>query len=95
MITLMKIIIDENVTKENKILNDFVENQRKYKLLSFFNHNNEWNIHFHALVYRICDNYSAYIQGYEEREHWFYKVVWKNKFLSNIIEDEYEEIEYC
>lgn len=86
---------DENVMKDNKILNEFEENQRNYDLLSFFNHNNEWNIHFHALAYRVCNNYSGYIQGYEEREHWFYKVVWKNKFLANMIEDEYEEIGYC
>ena len=84
--------IDGTATEENVALNNLAENRQNYELLSFFNHNNEWNIHFHALAYRICDNYSAYIEGYEPLMHFIYKVIWKNKFLANMIEDEYEEI---
>ena len=81
-----------NLFAGNSSLNNLAENRQNYELLSFFNHNNEWNIHFHALAYRICDNYSAYIEGYEPLMHFIYKVIWKNKFLANMIEDEYEEI---
>lgn len=81
---------DEEVSKETNFINELAENQRTNELLEFFNNNNEWNIHFHALAYKHCDNYSAYIEGYESFENWIYKVVWKNKFLANKIEDEYE-----
>ena len=86
--------MDDNAVEENVTLNNLAENRRNYELLSFFNHNNEWNIHFQALAYRICDNYSAYIEGYEPFMHWIYKVIWKNKFLANMIEDEYDEIRW-
>lgn len=42
--------IDGTATEENVALNSLVENRRNYELLSFFNHKNEWNIYFHALV---------------------------------------------
>ena len=81
---------DEREAEENKILNHLSENHRMYELMSFFNCNNEWNIHFHALAYKTCDNYSRFIEGYDAFEHWVYNTVWKNKFLANCIEDEYE-----
>lgn len=82
--------LDEHDAEEDRFLINLAENRRMYELLSFFNHNNEWDIHFHALAYKTCDNYSEFIEGYEPFEHWVYNIVWKNKFLANYIEDVYE-----
>lgn len=85
---------DAGTSKEIEAMRNIAENQRTNELLKFFNHNNEWNMRFYAIAFKYCDNYSAYINENESFEHWCYTVAWKNKFLANEIEDEYETVDY-
>ena len=81
---------NELTERENQKLNETIQRRRYYNVLFNFNTNNEFKIKFHALAIKECNNFNEYEAGYTDSMDYSYHVIWKNKFLVNLIEDEYE-----
>jgi hypothetical protein len=75
--------------KDTKIINAFERERHIFDILQHARINNEYNTSFHAIAVNTITNFNEYIEGYEKFEDHCLNVIWKNRFLSNVIKDEY------
>jgi hypothetical protein len=84
---------DEYTTeKESSNYNKF--NHEIFYLNALFNVriNNEYNTFFHAIAVDAIQNFEEVMQGYDNEEYHYLRVIWKNRYLSQIINDQYDSI---
>jgi hypothetical protein len=75
--------------EEEMIIKEFEREKDIFSVLQHVRTNNEYNTSFHAIAVNTVTNFNKYMQGYDEEEAQCLNVIWKNRFLSNIIKNKY------
>jgi hypothetical protein len=78
--------VSEEVTS---IINAYEMEIFTFNALNHIRKHNKYDTFFHAIAVDKITNFMEYTQGYEGAENYELVVIWKNRFLSDIIKDRY------
>jgi hypothetical protein len=82
--------VNEDISEETaNIINAYEREIFFFNTLNYIRNHNEYDTLFHAIAIDEITNSTGYTKGYEDNEDHKLNVIWKNRFLSDIIKDGY------